>query len=663
MAAPESAVTCPNCGVPLRIDPGGNPMLKVAASVGLALGKGYRVEELIGRGGYAVVFRVHDERLDRKLAAKTLIPQLIPNDEIAERFRREARTAARLTHPNIVPIYFVGTEEGAPCYVMPLVEGETLAARIRREGQLPIPVALGVARDLAAALDFAHQSGVVHRDVKPDNILLEIASGRSLLMDFGIAKALQQGAPITISGVVIGTPHYMSPEQAAAEREVDGRTDVYSLGVVIFEMLAGAPPYEARNAQALVMQHVSAPIPSLAARRPEISPEFDAAMAQALAKDPHQRFMTAGEFFAALENAVGGPGLRRSNASSLPQQSVDDPTLFRTLEVASVAQPVAALAAASDVATMAEAAHAAEATALAAARERDGVQVAQLVRALKRRTEDPLPALRHAPGDALRHLAADPAVTEALALAWRNGDGHRQGLIEETLAQLLPEAGAHVVQLARRDKQADWFLLADRVGALDDAQVEAVARDLSAAVVQAFAKALKESSRPANSVERWCGMVLRHPRPEVRVSVLESVAARGGSLAERIGRLALNDKDSGVRIGAVRALGRSMRREAVPDLSRMLDHAEPAEQLAAAIALGTVGLPEVVAPLARVFDRKKLLRVERGPVQAAAAQALAQIATDDAYQALAPLVNDRDPLVAQTAAQALAARLRESRAG
>src|SRR5690242_18603952 len=120
MAAPASAVTCPNCGVPLSVEANSNPMLKVAASVTQALGKGYKVEELIGRGGYALVFRVHDERLDRKLAAKTLIPQLIPNDEIAERFRREARTAARLTHPNIVPIYFVGTEDGAPCYVMPL---------------------------------------------------------------------------------------------------------------------------------------------------------------------------------------------------------------------------------------------------------------------------------------------------------------------------------------------------------------------------------------------------------------------------------------------------------------------------------------------------------------------------------------------------------------
>ena len=214
MAAPASAITCPNCGVPLSVEVTGNPMLKVAASVSQALGKGYRVEELIGRGGYALVFRVHDERLDRKLAAKTLIPQLIPNDEIAERFRREARKAARLTHPNIVPIYFVGTEEGAPCYVMPLVEGETLSARIRREGQLPLPVALGVARDLSAALDFAHQAGVVHRDVKPDNILLELSSGRSMLMDFGIAKALQHGTPITISGVVVGTPHYLSPEQA-----------------------------------------------------------------------------------------------------------------------------------------------------------------------------------------------------------------------------------------------------------------------------------------------------------------------------------------------------------------------------------------------------------------------------------------------------------------
>jgi HEAT repeat protein/tRNA A-37 threonylcarbamoyl transferase component Bud32 len=663
MAAPESAVTCPNCGVPLSVDPGGNPMLKVAASVGNALGKGYRVEELVGRGGYALVFRVHDERLDRKLACKTLIPQLIPNDEIAERFRREARTAARLSHPNIVPIYFVGTDDGAPCYVMPLVEGETLAARIRREGQLPLPVALGVVRDVSAALDFAHQAGIVHRDVKPENIIMELASGRSLLMDFGIAKALQHSTAITLSGVVLGTPHYLSPEQAAAEKEVDGRTDVYSLGVVLFEMLAGQPPYDAKNAQALVMQHVSAPIPSLAARRSEVNAAFDAVVARALAKEPHDRFTTAGEFMTALEGAHGGGSLRRSNATVLTQQGVDDPTLFRTLEVAAVAQPVAALAAASDIATIAEAAHAAEALALAAARQRDGVQVAQLIRALRRRVEDPQRALRSAPQDALRHLAADPAVTDALAASWLAGDQHRQGLIEETLIQLLPDAADYLVQLARREKKAEIFLLADRVGALDDARVEAIAKDTSPAVVQAFAKALKESSRPASSVERWCSLVLRHPRPEVRTAVLESVAARGGALAERIGRVALRDKDGPVRISALRALGRSQRRESVPDLARVLEQGDAAEQLAAAIALGTVGLPEVVAPLARVFDRKKMLRLERGPLQAAAAQALAQIASDDSLKVLAPLANDRDALVAQTAAQALAARLRGGRAG
>lgn len=287
---------------------GADPMRQLAEDVERALGPNYQVEEAIGRGGYAAVFRVHDHLLDRKLAAKALYPELAAVPAIAEQFRCEARTAARLQHSSIVPVLFVGTEDDVPCLVMPLVAGETLAARLRRDGPLPLGAALGIARDVASALDCAHGSGVVHRDVKPENILLEEITGRSLLTDFGIAKAVEHDSVGTGPGVMTGTPHYVSPEQAAGVRPLDARTDVYSFGIVTYEMLAGEPPFDGTNAQRIFAQHVSAPVPSLRRRRAELGAEIDRVLLRALAKDPADRFSGAGEFVRALEAASGGAG-------------------------------------------------------------------------------------------------------------------------------------------------------------------------------------------------------------------------------------------------------------------------------------------------------------------------------------------------------------------
>jgi len=287
---------------PNGLDEGGDSIDHLARGVARALGPAYQVEDVIGRGGYAVVFSVHDRQLERSLAVKALIPEFAAVRSLAAQFRREARTAARLVHPNIVPIYFVGRDADIPCFVMPLVEGEPLSQRIRR-GPLSVPDALGIARDVASALDFAHRSGVVHRDVKPENILLERTTGRSLLTDFGIARAMTGESGGTAPGVVVGTPQYASPEQAAGERNLDPRSDVYSFAVVIYEMLTGAPPFDGPDARAILAQHVVRSVPSVRDRRPEVGASVEAVLLEALAKDPAARFATAGDLVRALERA------------------------------------------------------------------------------------------------------------------------------------------------------------------------------------------------------------------------------------------------------------------------------------------------------------------------------------------------------------------------
>src|SRR5690349_2263519 len=207
-----------------------------------ALGPAYELRHVLGRGGFATVHAAFDRSLKRDVAVKVLHPELAGDPAVRERFRREAETVARVRHPHIIPIYAVGESEGLAWYVMPLVAGESLRARLERAGRLTVAEARRILLEAASALAAAHGAGLVHRDVKPDNILLDGPDARVLVTDFGIAKALAPGTDgLTQTGVAIGTPQYMSPEQASGEA-VDQRTDVYALGVVAYQMLAGELP-------------------------------------------------------------------------------------------------------------------------------------------------------------------------------------------------------------------------------------------------------------------------------------------------------------------------------------------------------------------------------------------------------------------------------------
>ncbi|HEY0972290.1 MAG TPA: protein kinase [Gemmatimonadales bacterium] len=272
-----------------------------------AIGDLYDVEGELGRGGTAVVYRAMDVRLRRRVALKVLPPDLAFRREVRERFLREAQTAAQLSHASIVPIYSVDERDGLVYFVMCLVEGESLAARLRREPRPPIAAVQRVLREVADALAYAHSRGVVHRDIKPDNILLDRDSGRAMVTDFGIARALEEGARLTVTGIAVGTPAYMSPEQALGEREVDARSDVYSLGVVGYQMLAGEPPFRATNTPAMLMKHISeTPVP-LHLRRPDLPPALVAAVERAMAKRPEDRWGDASHFREALLGALTVP--------------------------------------------------------------------------------------------------------------------------------------------------------------------------------------------------------------------------------------------------------------------------------------------------------------------------------------------------------------------
>jgi len=269
-----------------------------------ALGESYTIEGEIGRGGMGVVYRARDERLQRRVAIKVLPPELAFQQEIRERFTREAQTAARLQHPHIVPIHDVGEGNGLVYFVMGLVEGESLGGRIRRRGKLPPEEARRIMKETADALSAAHAVSVIHRDIKPDNILLEGTRGRVMVTDFGIAKALSTGSGATLTGVgvAIGTPSYMSPEQAAGERDVDGRSDLYSLGVVTYQMLTGELPFTAPTVAGILMKQITEPAPVLHEVRKDIPEDLSLAVARCLEKDPESRWSTADQLRRALES-------------------------------------------------------------------------------------------------------------------------------------------------------------------------------------------------------------------------------------------------------------------------------------------------------------------------------------------------------------------------
>ena len=273
-----------------------------------AVGDHYLIEAELGRGGMAAVFQALDVRLNRRVAIKVLPPDMAFNPGVRSRFLREAQMAAALTHPNIVPIYTVDEVEGMVFFVMALVEGESVSARLRREGSLPVEEARTIVSQVADALDFAHRQGVVHRDIKPDNILLDRSSKRPMVTDFGIARAAAEEQRLTVTGMAVGTPAYMSPEQAMGDRDIDGRSDIYSLGVVAYQMLAGETPFKATNTPAMLMKHVSEPPPPLRGRRHDLPSAFANAIERALAKRPEDRFRTGAEMRdAVLER--GGAGV------------------------------------------------------------------------------------------------------------------------------------------------------------------------------------------------------------------------------------------------------------------------------------------------------------------------------------------------------------------
>jgi len=268
-----------------------------------AVGDRYRVEREIGRGGMATVFMAQDPKHGRPVAIKVLHPHLAAALG-SERFLREIQIAARLQHSHIVPLYDSGQGDGLLYYVMPYIEGESLRQRLQRETQLSIDDALQIARAVAAALDYAHRHNVVHRDIKPENVMLH--EGAAMVTDFGIAKAVTAAASdnLTQTGTAVGTPAYMSPEQAGGEAELDGRSDIYSLGCVVYEMLAGRTPFTGPTAQSIIAQCFAEPVPPLRSLRDTVPDGAERAVLRALAKVPGDRFATAAQFAQAL-GAVG----------------------------------------------------------------------------------------------------------------------------------------------------------------------------------------------------------------------------------------------------------------------------------------------------------------------------------------------------------------------
>ncbi len=263
----------------------------------------YTLERELGRGGMAVVYLARDLKHDRPVALKVLLPELAASLG-AERFQREIRLAARLQHPHILAVHDSGETSGRLWFTMPYVDGESLRDRLRREGPLPVEDALRITRDAAQALQYAHENGVIHRDVKPENLLLT-GDGNTLVADFGIARAADGDENITKGGASLGTPAYMSPEQADG-LPADGRTDVYSLAAVLYEMLVGTPPYPGATAMSVIAKWLSGPVPSACAARPEIPKEVDQAIQRALSRSADERFATMAEFARALQGATPG---------------------------------------------------------------------------------------------------------------------------------------------------------------------------------------------------------------------------------------------------------------------------------------------------------------------------------------------------------------------
>ena len=299
----------------------------------------YELDTEIGRGGMGVVYRARDRRLKRHVAIKVLPPELAFQSAIKIRFLREAETAAQLSHPNIVPIYTVDELEGLVFFVMAYISGDNLAKRLHDTGVLPVEDVRRVTREVADALAYAHERGVVHRDIKPDNILLDANTGRTMVTDFGIARAASGGdaGRLTATGMAIGTPAYMSPEQAAGDREIDGRSDLYSLGIVAYQMLVGEPPFVANSTPAMLVKHISERPTPVTQRRSDIPQDLARAVMLLLEKDPAMRFPSAASLVTALDGgplpeargSYGDAGASLAASHPPPRAALDDGEYYR----------------------------------------------------------------------------------------------------------------------------------------------------------------------------------------------------------------------------------------------------------------------------------------------------------------------------------------------
>ncbi|MGE5727242.1 MAG: serine/threonine-protein kinase [Gemmatimonas sp.] len=271
------------------------------APLAASLAGQYDIERELGRGGMGVVYLAHDVKLDRQIAIKVLPPLLAGSADVRERFLREARTAARLSHPNIVAIHRADEIDARVFFVMGYIAGESLADRLRRAGPMNPRDAVPIVRDVALALSYAHERGIVHRDIKPENILLEQSTGRAMVTDFGIAR-VAEAAPLTMTGQVLGSVHYMSPEQVSGDT-LDGRSDLYSLGVVAFQMLSGRLPFDSESASAVIVAHVTKDAPPLLSVAADVPAPLASVVDACLAKSPAARYATGAALAHALEDA------------------------------------------------------------------------------------------------------------------------------------------------------------------------------------------------------------------------------------------------------------------------------------------------------------------------------------------------------------------------